>query len=238
MTWVKLDDQFFRNPKAQAVGMAGRELYLAGLCFCASQLTDGRIPKAVVPILCTEAGARQTVVSALVQHGMWTDYGDFYVVHDWNLYNRPASEVKEERERNAERQRRYRSQRESQRDSRVTNDAPSRPVPSDVSNETSRGDLDEGFDAFWDAYPRKVEKQTALKAWRARRREGWDADQLIACAQNYARMCRSSRTQTQFIKHASRFLSKDRVWEEYSTVPAHKPIPDFSAAFPGRGAAS
>lgn len=138
MTWVKLDDQFFRNPKSQAIGIQGRELYLAGLCYCAGQLTDGRIPKAMVPILSKEAGVRTQVVVLLVQHGMWADYGDHYHVHDWDRYNPPASKVKEERDKGAERQRQSRSRRESRRDSRVTDSDPSRPVLSDGSNEPSQ----------------------------------------------------------------------------------------------------
>jgi hypothetical protein len=44
MPWVKLDDRFFTNPKVIGAGRDARDLYLAGLCYCAAELTDGFVP--------------------------------------------------------------------------------------------------------------------------------------------------------------------------------------------------
>lgn len=98
MTWVKLDDQFFRNPKAQAAGKEGRQLYVAGLCYCAGQLTDGRIIKPALPLVAAEAGVRPVVARRLVEVGLWVDRVDHYEIHDYLAYNPSAEQVKVERE--------------------------------------------------------------------------------------------------------------------------------------------
>jgi hypothetical protein len=48
MPWVKLDDGFYSNPKVIKVPPLARSLYVAGLCHCATGLTDGAIDKAAL----------------------------------------------------------------------------------------------------------------------------------------------------------------------------------------------
>ncbi|MDR3348555.1 MAG: hypothetical protein LBO03_02945, partial [Acidaminococcales bacterium] len=44
------------------------------------------------------------------------------------------------------------------------------------------------FDAFWERYPRKVNKQGALKAWNAKKKQDvLDADRILAAAEAYAK---------------------------------------------------
>jgi hypothetical protein len=88
MAWVRLDDGFMRHPKAQAAGLQGRALFISGLCWCAANLTDGRIPKAMIPLLAFEAGVKPAAAAALVKVGLWDEDGDGYAVHDWLDYNR------------------------------------------------------------------------------------------------------------------------------------------------------
>lgn len=47
--WVKLDDRFHRNKKTEYVGAVAADLYVAGLEYCNSHLTDGFIPGVEVP---------------------------------------------------------------------------------------------------------------------------------------------------------------------------------------------
>lgn len=100
MPWVKLDDQFFGNVKARAAGKDGRELYLAGLCFAASQLTDGRIPHDTLPVLAALAQVKaKPTVKTLLEVGLWRDAGDHYVINGYGEYNESAEKVRERRER-------------------------------------------------------------------------------------------------------------------------------------------
>lgn len=102
MAWVKIDDGFVSHPKAQAAGPLGRELFIAGLCWCATHLTDGKIPKTVVPLLAATAGVKSGLARTLVDVGLWHDRGDHYSVHDFLDYNEPAAAVRARREARSE----------------------------------------------------------------------------------------------------------------------------------------
>jgi hypothetical protein len=55
MSWVKLDDGFFRHPKVIRAGRDARDLYLAAACWSNRWRTDGLIPREALPILAAEA---------------------------------------------------------------------------------------------------------------------------------------------------------------------------------------
>jgi hypothetical protein len=102
MAWVRLDDGFITHPKALAVGPLGRELFISGLCWCATHLTDGQIPKVVVPVLAAQAGVKPALTKTLVAAGLWHDEGDHYRVHDFLDYNESAYELRQRRAARAE----------------------------------------------------------------------------------------------------------------------------------------
>ncbi len=89
MPWVKLDDAFFDNVKVIRAGRDARDLYLAGLCFCARQLTDGFIPEGQVPRLAADASVEggAALAAKLVDVGLWTVADGGYEVHDYLVYN-------------------------------------------------------------------------------------------------------------------------------------------------------
>jgi hypothetical protein len=82
VTWVKLDDQFFGHPRSVTAGKDGRGLYLAALCWTKAHLTDGVIPKAMLPQLSIlaldRAAGGDKAASALVSVGLWHDEGDHW----------------------------------------------------------------------------------------------------------------------------------------------------------------
>lgn len=80
MAWVKLDDHFFVNQKARAVGLEGRALFMAGLCWCSSNRTDGSIDGSSLPLIAAMAEVDPTAADRLVDAGMWTRVGDGYEV--------------------------------------------------------------------------------------------------------------------------------------------------------------
>lgn len=103
MSWVRIDDQFFRHPKATAAGRDGRSLFIAGLCYCASQLTDGHITKAALMLVAADAGVKHTVAKTLVECGLWVEDGRHgFFVHDFLEYNPSADEVRVARAKRAE----------------------------------------------------------------------------------------------------------------------------------------
>lgn len=110
MPWVKLDDNFFDHPKIVAAGRDARDLYLAGLCYCARNLTDGFIPEERVARLAIEAGVAdaKTAVTRLstVIRGtrcpLWETVDGGYQVHDYLDYNPTREQVIALRELRAE----------------------------------------------------------------------------------------------------------------------------------------
>ena len=92
-----------------------------------------------------------------------------------------------------------------------------------------------GFEAFWEAYPRKIGKGEAFKKYKARRSDGYSDDELLRAAKTYANQCRTNRTEKQYIKHPRTFLSDTLPFtdflqsEETSSNGSQKnPFGDFS----------
>lgn len=99
MTWVKLDDQFFTHPKSLTVGPSGQLLFIAGLCYSAANLTDGKIPKGAVTLVVAMAQAKPATVKALESIGWWIDQGDHFEIHDYLLWQVSRQKATAERER-------------------------------------------------------------------------------------------------------------------------------------------
>lgn len=84
------------------------------------------------------------------------------------------------------------------------------------------------FVAFWDVYPRKVNKVGALKAWRARLREkSATPGALITSAQNYA--TKVAGKDPEYIMHPSTFLGPQQRWKDYPAAahPASRVVHKF-----------
>lgn len=103
MTYIKLHDGFFQNPKSRAVGMLGRALYVASLCYCGRNETDGLIAWSCVDLVCEEAevhrSKRTAAIGLLVAHGLWVEDGADYRVHDYLAHQRSAADIERARAR-------------------------------------------------------------------------------------------------------------------------------------------
>ena len=103
MSWAKLDDGFFRHPKARAAGKDGRALFIAGLCWAASHLTDGFIAETDLGLIAAEAEVRPAPTARrLVEVGLWEPVDGGWVIHDYLDYNPSAEAVREKRRKRAE----------------------------------------------------------------------------------------------------------------------------------------
>lgn len=189
-------------------------------------------------------GDADDFLGALVDAGFVDkDDNDGFSLHDWHDY---AGRLIEKREQNRERQRRYRLRQRQDggegqdvsrdddvtRYERVTND-PTITVPKPNNNidrhppSPADGYTDE-FESWWAEYPRKVQKRSAFNAWRRVLKKGPgnptppSIDDLRRAVRNYAAECQRNRTETNFIMHASTFLSvRERRFEDYvDGVPA------------------
>ena len=94
-------------------------------------------------------------------------------------------------------------------------------------HENDRNTYTKHFETFWAAYPRKADKGQCYKKYKARLKDGYSPDELLAAATAYSYQCRRQRTEPQFIKHGKTFLGDSMSFTEFipkmNTQPAEAP---------------
>ncbi|MGP4114629.1 hypothetical protein ACTWP5_27435 [Streptomyces sp. 4N509B] len=104
-TYVKVHDGLPDHPKIIEAGGEAGWMYICGLAYASRQLTDGVIPKRLVPRL-TDQSKPEASASALLRVGLWHEGvhdcprcpqagPDEYVIHDYLTHQRSASEVRD-----------------------------------------------------------------------------------------------------------------------------------------------
>lgn len=114
MPWFKVDDGFAVHPKALKAGNAACGLWVRAGSWSMQQLTDGFIPDHVLPTLGTKKEAQ-----SLVDAGLWDRAVSGWVFHEWDERQPSRAQVEKDRADAAERQRKAREKRASQRDGQV-----------------------------------------------------------------------------------------------------------------------
>lgn len=84
-------------------------------------------------------------------------------------------------------------------------------------------DNDPDFTAFWDAYPKKVGKGQARRAWSSMLKKGADPDEVVAAVEAFAKSCADAGTDPKFIPHPSTWLNGERWSDEMSPEPDEAP---------------
>jgi hypothetical protein len=110
MAWVRLDENFARHPKVLAAGPLGMAMQVAALCYANQYLTDGFIPRSVVPGLIDLEGLGMRlwhgeitgggedadwtlVVEDLIGAGLWEKVNGGFRIHDYHDYQPSKEEV-------------------------------------------------------------------------------------------------------------------------------------------------
>ena len=137
MSWVKLDDRIFLNPKfrAKEATTDARMLYLAGLTFSAQAESDGDILAGDLPLVFAYARVAnpEAAVTALVKLQLWERVAGGYQIHDYLEYQFSREYLNAERERKrkvAAARRAATSVATSAATVPATSDVPSPPLPS------------------------------------------------------------------------------------------------------------
>lgn len=93
--------------------------------------------------------------------------------------------------------------------------------------------MPEGFEIFWSTYPKRAgnnPKDRAVKAYKARVREGHTPASILDGAGRYSEFCRASgKTGTEFVLQAATFLGPGKGFEQPWTLGAGIAAPDYSA---------
>lgn len=110
MPWVRLDDRFPSHRKVALLSDRAFRLHVSAICWCAENLTDGRIGDRELPLIAHIRSAKATA-KQLEDSGLWDRTNDGWVIHDYLDYNPSREQVLAERKKNAERQERFRRRR-------------------------------------------------------------------------------------------------------------------------------
>lgn len=99
MTWVKLDTGFFADAKvAELRNPSEIVLYVAGLCHCGSNLTDGVIAMGAMRNLLHQAFATDAAAESLCAIGLWRNHPDGYEVVGFLKHQTSREQVEQQRE--------------------------------------------------------------------------------------------------------------------------------------------
>lgn len=101
MTWVRLDDSFFCDPKIVEVGAEASGLYAWALAYSSHNLLDGHVPAAWVK---QAVGTRAKRLSGLlVSHGLWAENGTGWEIQNYLKYNPSRAQILSKRRAESER---------------------------------------------------------------------------------------------------------------------------------------
>lgn len=157
MAWLRIDDGFGEHEKIIDLSDRSFRLHVVSLCYCARNLTDGKLTAKRVAAVCAITGARRANLAELVDAGLWIENGsDGYIIKDYLEYNPTAEEAKKRRKERSEAGKRGANNRwngnsdgNSHSNSHSNSDGKSdglphmpRPVPSPARNSTSAFDLE------------------------------------------------------------------------------------------------
>ena len=190
-------------------------------------------------------GDAQSFFDAMVAVGFIdiTDDGD-RIIHDWYDY---AGKLIERRKANAQRMKEARAAQSEGTNSeraahvRRTHDArvelpnrtqpnptkPDRTEPTTSAKPTAADD--ERFVEFWKAYPNKVSKQAAAKAFAKVNWKKVEFTHVMAALENHKQSVQWTKDDGQFVPHAATWLNKER-WEDELRPAVSEPGQEQSVA--------
>ena len=220
MAWITVDQKLLggklrelakrlNSSQNEAIGILIR-LWLWGIdnteesgAIVAGERAD--IAEAIRPgFLNPPEGRIQDVVEALIEC-QWIDERDGRLyLHDWLDWRQLYTSYISGKEKHAARMRDYRS---SKKSSTENGGKPKKTA--------KKNPYTEGFEAFWSAYPRKVEKGNAYKKYQARLNDGFAEAELLQAAMNYRAECQRKKTDPSYIKHPKTFLSDTTPFIDY-----------------------
>lgn len=243
--WAPVDIGYLENPKMIGVLLASGNatlMHLASILYCAQHLTDGHVAPAVARM---KAGGKGTDedVTLLLNAGLWHEQGHdcedcpqpskgFVYVHNFLEHNRTAAKVKEVSQKRSDAAKARWSDDASEMQSASKLDAKcnaerDREIERDKPSPSPLSPLP-GFAEFWAAYPKKVAKQAAIKAWNKAARIT-DAQDIINGAERYALHMAREKTEKKYIKSPDGWLNAGR-WEDElattSSAPTKNPLWD------------
>lgn len=102
MAWVRIHDGAMDNLKIMRLSDSAFRLWVRGLCYCQTQLTDGRIPQESLRFMDARPKDIQQLTTSLVdgKSPLWEPIAGFgFAVHDYLDWNDSREVISEKRDR-------------------------------------------------------------------------------------------------------------------------------------------
>lgn len=245
MPWFKVDDNLAFHAKTMLAGNAAMGLWVRAGSWSAQQLTDGHIPSHIITALGTHAQAGK-----LVSSGLWEFAEGGYRFHQWSERQPNSDSVRAERFAARERMAELRAKKKGvKKTSSQVSDSGSGeqtgtferssenvqesfalpdPVPVPVPTQSrpkknTPADAGRDFEAFWDAYGKKLDRAKALTAFKKALKKT-DARTLIHAATEHAAWHERAGTEPRYIKHAASWLNAES-WADERPEPSTQSRP-------------
>lgn len=89
MSWARLDDAYYDNPKMLRVGLVGTGLHARAIAYCARHETDGHVPLAWIEgqLLELKPAERKRVMEGMTSAGLLARQNGGFVVNDYLEFN-------------------------------------------------------------------------------------------------------------------------------------------------------
>lgn len=101
--WIKIDNSMPSHPKVLMVGDRASWLHVCGVCYSNEHLTDGFIARHVLAVVAPGVKFPDRLAAQLVAAGLWHETDEGWRIHDYAEHQSPASEIRERRQRDADR---------------------------------------------------------------------------------------------------------------------------------------
>ena len=101
MAWARIDDKFLDNPKVRKAGKEATYLYVSGLVYSSSQLTERFVSDDALGLVAYKGFIKneQTHTATLVECGLWDRVEGGYHIHDYLEYNPIKQQIEQAREK-------------------------------------------------------------------------------------------------------------------------------------------
>jgi hypothetical protein len=243
MTWARLDDGCNSNAKLTVLTDAAFRLWVCGLVYAQKELSDGFIPESILKTFSVKRGIKGAVVeltTSLIRgkQPLWHQVDGGYQVHDFLYWNERRDDVLAAREKNRLRMNLLRGgtngarARGVQTHNERTTDARAGAVHSSTTTTTTRSTTTEDptpkppraksarvtdypalFEAFWKAYPNRVSKGDAHRAWAKLEPDGALVGRIMSALEWQTLSPQWVKDSGRFIPHPATWLNSRR-WED------------------------
>jgi hypothetical protein len=221
-TYSKIEHGLYENPKIIGLSHHAFRTYIEAILYSGKHLTDGFIDERIARRMGWDECADELTKNDFVNPS-WQRVDGGWIIYGFSERQTSKSDVDAVRQKKRDaanaRWNKNVDTKAMQRAYDVHYKSDANAIP-DIDTDTdvdTDSDVNNSFELFWTAYPRKTAKQSAVKTWKKlSKSKDFDPQEVIAIAEDYSR---SDLPEQKFIPHASTWLNQER-WRDPLPSPA------------------